>query len=446
MAPRKKLDKGPVKGSMASLLAKMAGDFGVNVRTAEDAAKSWRYLSFVDPHTGLPSIAHEWLIGAAGFRAGTVNQFRALFAKGKSSLCMLEYGSAMRNGGAWCAHLETEGAGMSASRIAQFGVDPTNLAVPDGVDSFEDCVEFIDTFRCLIRGGDGGSINELGRKSATKFKKDEAEDPDLEKPILIGVDSLSALGKDDNTKIDVADMSKTNQISWLTVKIREWMRQKALVFQRDLVTLFLTSHETQQIQIGPMAGFTGPKKTSVAGNAIGMYDTTGIDFNTRDWKGRDGSLLGTEVILKTFKNKLNAPGHSVSLFLTKENGFDMIHSDAEFLLGRDSPFADGRGIFQGTRLCYRHSGGITCRPLGDSTFRTEEEFVRAFYGNKDVLDTARDGLRIVGYGLPHEVKYKNQFDENGLWKGEALAKDHDLIVPDGSSDDGLPDDVGDDEA
>ena len=410
------------KGTLASLMAKMASEFDHRVQTAEEASKSWRYLDFVDPKTGLPAIAHEWLIGASGFRAGTVNQFRALFAKGKSSLCMLEYGSSMRNGGAWCAHIETEGAGMSASRIAQFGTDPSNLAVPEGVDSFEDCVEFIDTFRCLIRGGDGGSINELGRKSATKFKKEDAEDPGCEKPILIGVDSLSALGKDDNTKIDVADMTKTNQISWLTVKIREWMRQKALVYQRDQVTLFLTSHETQQIAIGPMAAFTGPKKTSVAGNAIGMFDTTGIDFNTKDWKGRDGSLLGTEVILKTFKNKLNAPGHQISLFLTKENGFDMIHADAEFLLGKDSPFADGKGIFDGTRLCYRHAGGITCRPLGDKAFKSEEEFVRAFYDNKDVLYTARNGMRIMGYGLPHEMKYKDQFDENGLWKGSGFAE------------------------
>jgi len=431
MMARAKLERAdaPRKGSMASLLAKMAEASGISASTAVDYAKSWRYLTFMDPKTGLPSIAHEYLLGASGFRAGTVNQFRALFAKGKSSLCMLEYASAFRNGGAFCAHLETEGAGMSAARIAQFGMDPNQLAIPARCDSFEDAVAFIDTFRCIIRGGDGGSINDLGRKSATKFRKEDAEDPNCEKPILIGVDSLSALGKDDNTKLDVADMAKTQQISWLTVKIREWMRQKAQVYQNQLVTLFLTTHETQKIAMGPMAMLGGPKKTSIAGDAIGMYDTVGIDFGAKDWKGRDGSFMGTEITLRTFKNKLAPAGRAVSLFLSVEDGFDNIHSDAEFLLGKDSPFADGRGIFKGSRLCYRHSSGITCKPLGDKSFKTEEEFVRAFYDNKEILDTCRDGLRIVGYGLPHERKYKDQYDSNGLWIGSpAFAKDHDKVT------------------
>lgn len=429
MPPRKKLNE-PRKGSMQSLLAKMAENSGMKVSTAEDYAKNWRYLTFKDPKTGLPSIAHEYLIGAAGFRAGTINQFRALFAKGKSSLCMLEYASAFGNGGAWCAHLETEGAGMSAPRIAQFGMDPSQLVIPDAVNSFEDAVEFIDTFRCIIRGGEGGSINELGRKSATKFKKEDAEDPNNEKPILIGVDSLSALGKDDNTKLDIADMAKTQQISWLTVKIREWLRQKAMVYQRDLVTLFLTTHETQKLQMGPMAAFAGPKKTSIAGDAIGMFDTVGIDFTAKDWRDKSKAIAGTEITLKAFKNKLAQAGRSVSLFLSKEDGFDMIHSDAEFLLGPDSPFADGKGIFKGSRLCYRHAGGITCTPISDKPFKSEEEFVRAFYENKDILAQARDGLRIVGYNLPHEEKYKSQYDENGMWIGSpALAKDHDKIMP-----------------
>lgn len=424
----KKLE-GPRKGTMASLLARMAETAsGLHASTAVDYARSWRYLAFMDPKTGLPSIAHEYLLGAAGFRAGTVNQFRALFAKGKSSLCMLEYASAFRNGGAWCAHLETEGAGMSASRIAQFGMDPGQLAIPDKVDSFEDAVSFIDTFRCIIRGGDGGSINELGRKSATKFKAEDAEDPDCLKPILIGVDSLSALGKDDNTRLDVTDMAKTQQISWMTVKIREWMRQKAQVYQKQLVTLFLTTHETQKIQMGPMAMLGGPKKTSIAGDAIGMYDTVGIDFDASPWRGKDNGIKGTEIKLKVFKNKLSMAGRNVSMFLTVEDGFDLIHTDAEFLLGKSSPFSEGAGIFKGANLCKRDAWGIICKPLGDKRFKTEEEFVRAFYDNKEILDTVRDGLRIVGYGLPHEQRYKSQYDENGFWIGSpSLAKDHDVV-------------------
>lgn len=415
--PRKKLvPDGPARGSMASLVARMAAN-GIQAVSGEDYSKTWRFLTFADPKTGLPSIAHEWLIGASGFRAGTVNQFRGLAAAGKSSLCMLEYASAYRNEKAFCAHLETEGGGMSNTRIAEFGLRPADLVIPDDVYSFEDAVAFVDTFRCIIRGGDGGSINELGRKSATKFKAEDAEDPECTRPILIGIDSLSNLGKDDDVNTDVADMSKAKQPGWFPRQIKAWLRDREKKYERQLVTLFLTSQET--VKIGTGGGmYAPPEKTSVAGDAIKFFASIAIDMSIKDWKDRSGVKIGREMMLKTFKSKISgAYGHKVSFFLTDDNGFDFIHSDAEFLLGKDSPFADGRGIFRGERLCYRHANGITCRPLGDRSFRTEEEFVRAFYDNRDVLDTCRDGLRIWGYGLPHEVKYHGQYDDDGRWIG-----------------------------
>ena len=425
MPPRKKLSSSPEKGTMAAILAKMSNEFGIKAETAEDYSKSWRYMDFVDPFTGLPSIAHEALIQASGFRAGTVNQLRGQAATGKSSLCMLEYASACRNGGAYCAHVETEGAGMNNTRVASFGIDPNNLAIPRGVNSFEATVEFVDTLRCIVRGGDGGSINEMGRRSATKFKKEDAADPDCTKPIIIGIDSLSALGKEDNTRTDVADMSKTPQLSWLTVKIREWMRQKASVYERDQLTLFLTTHETQKIKIGPMAGFGPPEKTSVAGDAIKMFDTVAIDFSVKDWKDKAGEVVGTEMILRTFKNKLGRAGKKISFFLTKDNGFDMIHTDAEYLISSPfSPFAANAGIFGceppnrwGQKIRFPHFG---------KEFGSEEEFVRWFYENKEVLDQARDGMRIFGYGLPHESKYRSEY-ENGVYIGDGSKEDRDSI-------------------
>lgn len=435
MAVAKKKLEPPARGSMASILARMAADSGVRVSTAVDYSKNWRYLTFMDPKTGLPSIAHEWLLGAAGFRAGTINQFTALYATGKSSVCMLEYASAMRNGGAYCAHLETEGAGMSADRIAQFGLDPNQLAVPERCDSFEDAVAFIDTFRCIIRGGDGGSVSDLGRKSATKFRREDAEDPDCTKPILIGVDSLSALGKDDNTKLDITDVAKTQQISWLTVKIREWLRQKALVYQNQLVTLFLTTHQTEKIQMGLAMPGMKPEKTSIAGNAIGMFDTVKLEFTSRAWKAKSAQEqrkygvepdveIGTVIGLTTEKNKLGPDHRRVDLYLSDTEGFDFTHTDAVYLLeNKGSPFAKGVGIFKGESLCGRDSGGIYCKPLGDRKFKFEQDFVEAFYSNKEILDTCREGLRIRGYGLPHETKYKDSYDENGMFIGSGTPEE-----------------------
>ena len=62
--------EGPRKGTMQSLMGRMYADFGVQMTTGEEFSKTWRYLTFTDPKTGLPSIAHEWIVGAAGFRAG----------------------------------------------------------------------------------------------------------------------------------------------------------------------------------------------------------------------------------------------------------------------------------------------------------------------------------------------------------------------------------------
>ena len=432
MSAKKKLERG--SGGIISSVMDSLRRSGIAVTTAEDYSKDWRYLTFMDPKTGLPSIAHEYIVGAAGFRAGTVNQLRGQAGSGKSSLCMLEYGSAVRSGieagmdpGAWCGHVETEGGGMDDSRTAEFGLHPGSLFIPKGrtdgeddslVMSFESVVEFVDTVRCVIRGGLGGSVNDLGRKSATKFKREEAADPDRKMPILIGIDSLSNLGKEDDTQQDITDSTKSKQPGWLPRQVKAWLRAKAKQYELDLLTLFLTSQETQKIATG-MPSYGPPEKTSVAGDAIKYFDTTALDVACKDWKDRTGRKVGREIMLKNFKSKISgATGRRVSFFLTDEDGFDMIHSDAEFLLGKDSPFADGRGIFSGTRLCYRHAGGITCRPLGDGSFRTEEEFVRAFYDNADVLATARDGLRIKGYGLPHESRYKSQYDEKRVYVGD----------------------------
>ena len=418
MAKRKLQPDAPARGSVASLLSRMAGSFGTSATTAEEYSKTWRFLTFMDPKTGLPSIAHEYIVGAAGFRAGTVNQLRGLAGTGKSSLIMLEYASAIRNGGAYCAHLETEGSGMSNDRVAEFGVSPDSLVIPDEADSFESAVAFVDTFRCLIRGGLGGTVNDLGRKSATKFLREEAEDPECTKPILIGIDSLSNLAKDDDTNLDVTDPTKAKPPGWLPRQIKVWLREKAKRYERDLLTLFLTSQETVKIATGPGA-FGPPEKTCVAGDAIKFFDSTAISLSIKDWKDRYGNPVGREMMLSNFKSKISgATGRRVSFFLTDHDGFDMIHTDAEFLLGKTSPFADGAGLFNGERLCYRHANGISCRPLSDKSFKTEEEFIRAFYDNRDLVDTCRDWLRIKGYGLPHEDRYRSQF-KDGVYVGES---------------------------
>ena len=70
----------------------------------------------------------------------------------------------------------------------------------------------------------------------------------------------------------------------------------------------------------------------------------------------------------------------------------------EFLLKHpESPFTKEE--------LYRHSQGITCKPLSNKSFKTDEEFLRALYENTDTLHVIREGLRIRGFGFDFEAKY-----------------------------------------
>lgn len=418
MSPKKKEESKP--GAIQSLLARMAAA-GSHAVTATQQSKLWRYLDFRDPRTGLPTISQEWLIGCRGFRSGTINQLRGYKASGKTSFCMLQYGAAqlLSNNESPCVHIETEGSGYSPDRIAEFGVDPDTLLSFDGMNSLEAIAERIDDIVCHVRGGFGGSIGAMGRKVKSQYG--EGIDPECRLPILIGIDSLSMLGKNDLAETDVVDLSKTPQIAFIPKQIREWFRERAKRYEEKYVTLFLTTHATLKDITGTAAMYGGPKRTSVAGDAIEQIDTVAIDFPDRkDWKDDNdkSKVLGTVIHPKVFKNKLNFPGNDIEMFLSKGNGFDMIHTDCTFLLDRkESPFNADNGVFVETSeikpvrgmFATRYGGKIKCHLLrNDRDFGSEEEFLRALYDNEDMMMQIRSGLQIRGFGLPFETKYKDE--------------------------------------
>lgn len=382
------------------LMARMAAKHA-NVMTATEAMRRVRYMDFMDPHTGLPSITQEYLIGARGFLAGRMTQLRATYSKGKSSFCLLQYAAAQKSSDAYCLHIETEGAMAPADRIAMIGADPDSLLQSE-CSSLEDCCSMIDELVCEIRGGFGGSIGDMGRTVKTKYT--DPIDPGCDAPIIIGVDSLSALGKEERVQQDVADVGKVPQVGQTAKMLREYFRNRIQRFNQKQVALFLTTQETVKLEMG-MKAFAGPQKTSVAAEAIGIHATFGIDFDSAKWLDKNrGEQIGDILKLKTFKNKWSPRNRAVELYLTTNNGFDLIHTDAEFLLNHPaSPFSGNSDLFSGDKLCYRHSAGITCKPLSDKSFKTEEEFVRAFYENKDMLQAIRNDMKIRGFGFDWET-------------------------------------------
>ncbi len=411
MAKKEKLvsSGAPIRGGSA-LLARLKANHD-NVDTATTAMEGVRYVDVWNPVQDIPSIAQEYLVGARGWLAGRICQERATFSKGKSSFMYLQYASAQRRHGGYCLHVETEGAASPADWVASFGCNPDELIMVES-RSLDECLGLIDETVCEIRGGFGGMAGESGRVAKTKYV--DPLDPDMAHPIVIGVDSLSQLALEDRVSQDVADMSRASQPGVMARKMREWFRLRVQRMHQAQACLFLTTHETQKIATGP-AAFAGPQKTSVAQEAVGIAATYAYDVRVSKWKdNRTGSILGNETTFSCFKNKWSGDKfggsvREVTLYLDIGHGFDLVHSDAEFLIKHpNSPFSARTGAFDQSKAPVRNSQGVKCPLLSDRTYRTDEEFVRAFYANEDLLMSCRQALRLRGFGFDFETVWRGR--------------------------------------
>jgi hypothetical protein len=260
----------------------------------------------------------------------------------------------------------------------------------------------LDTTVAEIRGGFGGSVDpKTGRKKKTKFT--DPLDPDMESPIVMGIDSLSSLGLKGQVDEDVADITKSAALALHSRKLREYLRDRVGRFKQTQTLMMLTSHETAKIKTGP--GYGGPEKSSLAQEAIGIHATYAIDFRAKKYMDKEkGAQLGDIVTVITTKNKLAPKNRELNLYLVWDEGFDLAKTDAEFLLKHPaSPFT--------AEECKRHSHGITCKPLRDKAFKDEYEFMEALYADAELVLAIREKLRIRGYGFEFEAKYVPSAEE-----------------------------------
>lgn len=407
---KKELTPSAPVSKQAALLQRLKEN-NASISSAAQLMQNWRYIDFVNPKAKLPCISLEWLFGARGLLAGRIAQMRAKYSKGKSSFMYLEYAAAQLMSNAFCLHIETEGAASPSDYIASFGCDPNNLMVGE-LSSLEDCLAKVDEVICQVRGGFGGGTNADGRQIKTKFN--DPIDPKLESPIVIGIDSLSSLGAQSGVDTDIADVGATSSLMYHTRKLREYFRDRVARFRDTQTLLMLTSHETAKIEMGKRGfggGGGGNDKSSLAQEAIGIHATYGMDFESSPyWDKAAGVQLGDVVKIRTFKNKLSPRYRQLELYLVTSQGFDLVKTDVEFLMSHPaSPFAPK----DGEKILYRHSQGITCKLLSDRSFKSDEEFLRAFYGNQDLVMSTRERMRIRGCGFAFETQYQAQLDEAG---------------------------------
>jgi len=394
LTARKKIDSTEdAPSSTSSLVQRMSGR---GVTTAGGASRDWMYIDFLDPRTGNTCLALEWLFGSRGLLAGRILQLRAKYSKGKSSFMYFMYSAAQRGLKAFCQHIETEGAMAPPDFIASFGCDPEELLVAEN-SSLEECFDGIDRLVAEVRGGFGGQKGATGKWNKTKFT--DPMDAAMEHPIVIGVDSFSALGLEDTVNEDIADMSGTPALALHSRKIRDYLRRRQQRFKQTRTLVMIASHETAAIKTGPAAfGGGGSQKSSLAQEAIGIHATYVLDVSASPWKNKDtGEQIGDIVTLSTNKNKISPKNRTVRLYLRWNHGFDIATTDTEFLLSHQaSPLA---------KLTRRHSKGISCQPLGEESFKSGAEFVAAVHANKELVSALRETLRIRGYGFDFETKY-----------------------------------------
>ena len=441
-----------------SLMAAVLGGFkaaGISddgsVTTITDYFKNMKYIDMFDPVKGRPCLAMEWLLGARGFPCGKVYQLRASFSSGKSSFLYYVYGCALhgsmseKDRKAYVMHVETEGAPNPADYVAQFGVNPS-LFMYVKANDLNDLFKKIDTFDMALHGGRDGTVNpETGRATKSKFTKENALDPEMTKPSIVGVDSLSNVGSDAGG--DFVDLDKSEKPGGDSKDVRRFFRAREQDYDRHQLTLFVTTHETTEIKTGPGAGYGGPKSTARNQKALGMALTVAIDTKDYPWKDADKNVLGSKQILTTFKSKLAPRNRSITLFRKNLGGYDMAETDLQFFMGdpknnncTQNPFLPGGFLCPEGAKCgiTKVRGGWSAPLVSDKVFKTADEFVAALYSDEERLKKIREHLRIRGFGFDFETKYTTPADSE---EEKSIQGDQDS--PEGQDPEAEPEEVSD---
>ena len=417
----------PTRRRADELVARIrASNPGRDVYCASDLMKNWRFIDFFNPRDKMPCLGLEWYFGARGLLAGRIMKLQAKYGVGKSSFMWLMYASGqVPTCDAYCYHIESEAAPPPPDYIWSFGCDPAKL-VTEQPKSLEQCFAYMDEAVCHVRGGLKGGINpDTGRQQKTKF--DDPLDPNMEAPLIVGVDSVSALGLETSVEADVIDMRATEPVAAHSRKLGIYFRDRSERFKLTQTLVMMAAQEKAVIPMGgPFSHGNDQKKSSTLGDGpIGFHSTYVVEMKNFKYKNEETSKdLGERIVCVTSKNKLSPKNRQIELYLVRDRGFDLVKTDMEFLTRwPESPLAGQ--IVKG-------SHGIKCPLVSDKWFKSEKaddfkkgdlEFLQTFYANTDLVMACREKLRIRGFGFDFETKYMPSMAEI---EDNALSAESDL--------------------
>lgn len=396
MAPKRKLEI-PGETKMARFINRLKSS-KINVcgmDTASNLMANWRWIDFIDPKTGLPALALEWLFGCRGMLTGRFVKIEADPGIGKSSYMFLQYGMGQQTAGAMSIHFESEGAPQPPDYIAAMGCNPEDLAIQQP-RSIEECMSQVELMTYEMR----------------------KDDPEKKYPIIMGIDSVSGLGSmndeeqglalDKRTVVDLGASGAA--LAGHARSMSKWFRERGCLWLQEFdVLLFATAQLKDNIVIGGPPGVQLPadqKKKTIADAVMNFNASYRLRMNSSPLYDKETKTdLGELVKIKVIKNKVSPKNREVQIPLLRGQGFDFLEATADWLRYK-SPIV----LKNGGKFSIEQKGAwIACEALQAANFHSnpegKAELMQKLYSNTDLLMSIREALRIRGFGFDFEKTY-----------------------------------------
>jgi len=381
--------KKSVKDGIDALMNLTKKNASARIYKATDVDKQYRYIDFMDLTLNRPCLPLEYVFGTRGLMTGKIIKYEARESDGKSSSIFMNYGMAQRSGGAYIVHMESEEAPPPPEFMWHLGCDPDEVIIEHPAD-VESCLKNAMNW-----------INDVRKKV----------DPEMEHPIMVGIDSVSGLSARDTTNLDkeAGDAS----IGAHARAFSQWFREYTKHLATKQVVLMVSGQLKANIKIASFGESKTPGKNksmvTIAEAPIAYHATWVIELHhTRHWIEGKGDL-GETITIKCTKNKQGIRGRQAKVNLLAPQhtpsgkpgwDWDEAHKDLFFTnpATRKLCWPQDEAVSAGG--WYRHKD-----IRGNKNLRWED-FLNEVYANQDILMSLRNNLRIRGFGLPFETSYK----------------------------------------
>ena len=347
----------------------------------------YRWIDFTDPKLNCPALLLEWLWGGRGMLAGRMMKIEAPEGSGKSSYLMLQYAMGQKAHSAFCIHEETEHAIAPPDYIASFGADPGSIVFPRiEIRSIENLLSDIDWTCAQIR---------------------QEVDPDKTRPIIVGLDSISAAGIDEGMEEESFDMSKGTMGEHSRI-VSKYFRDRFPILASQDVLLVIIAQQREKIGSGGFARPGEVKTTTIADRPLNYHASYRLSmFNTPIRV--DGKQVGANVNLEVRKNKISPKGKQTQIPLYWNRGFDL-QAPCVDMLAR-SPLM----LPCGETFAIEQTSYLKCPMLNFSERSGPEaknNLMQAIYASPELLQQLREALQVRGFGFQFE-KWGPPEEEDG---------------------------------